>query len=335
MATLREVAERAGVSKSLVSAALNGNPHVRMRPAVRERVLRTVAEMNYVPNHAARSLSLARSGLVATVMPHLINPVYEDMLRGIQDAAEAAGYVVLLTEASRVKPGTDLLRRLIDEGRADGLLIRSPSTLEPFARLPWRKLPVVQLDAGTSTTQGTVRLDNAAGAAIATQHLIDLGHERIALIGGMRESHADRQRRRGYLMTLRAAGLTERRRWLRPDGYDPADGYRLTRELLTEGRIRPTAMVVTNSTTATGALAAAADLGVSVPDELSIIGLHDITPAKYLRPALTTVKMPIYELGTAGLGMLVGMIGGEPPGDLLVTDPAPQVISRESTAPPR
>lgn len=335
MATIRDVAEKAGVSKSVVSAALNGSSHVRMRPAVRERVLRIVAEMNYVPNHAARSLSLSRSGLVAAVMPHLINPVYEDMLRGIQDAAEESGYVVLLTESSRVRAGTDLLRRLIDEGRADGILIRSPATLAPFASRPLPKLPIVQLDAGASKTHGSVRLDNVAGAAKATQHLIDLGHERIALIGGIRDSYSDRQRREGFREALHAGGLTVRQRWIRQDGFTPEDGYRLTRELLTEGRVRPTAIVVTNSTTATGALAAAADLKLSVPGDLSIIGFHDITPAKYIRPALTTVKMPIYELGTVGLGMLITMINGQAPDDVLITDPLPHIIERESTGPPR
>lgn len=333
MTTMQDVARRAGVSKSVVSAVLNGSRHVRTSTAVRERVLRTVAEMNYVPNHAARSLRLARSGLVAAIISGMGNPVYGDMLRGIQDAAESLGYVLLLAEAQRVRPGTDLLRRLIDEGRADGFLVRSIGDLEPFSSLPRKKLPVVQLDAGPTTGQGAVRLDNEAGAVAATNHLIELGHERIGFVGGQRGYRPDTDRRRGFRAALKAAGGTYRPRWVRQDGFSPADGYRATRELLT-GKNLPTAMLVSNSTTATGALAAAADAGVAVPEELSIIGFHDIAMADYVRPALTTLRMPFYELGAAGQNLLVNMIGGGKAEDILMAEPTPQVILRESTAPP-
>src|SRR5690606_18938848 len=176
----------------------NGSRHVRTSAEVRERVLRTVAEMNYVPNHAARSLRLARSGLVAAVIPHLGNPVYADMLRGIQDAAESLGYVLILTEAYRVRPGSDLLRRLVDEGRADGFLVRSSHALQPFASMSRTKLPIVQLDAGRAARRAGVRLDNVAGARVATEHLLQLGHERLGFVGGLRDSGTDADRRRGF-----------------------------------------------------------------------------------------------------------------------------------------
>lgn len=330
---MEDVARRAGVSKSVVSAVLNGSRHVRTSTEVRERVLRTVAEMNYVPNHAARSLRLAKSGLVAAVISRLGNPVYADMLRGLQDAAESLGYVVILTEADRVRPGTDLLRRLIDEGRADGFLVRSPGALEPFSSMPRKKLPVVQLDTGRANGQGSVRLDNAAGAMVAANHLIELGHERIAFVGGQRDYSGNKDRRRGFRAALSEAGLAFRQRWVRQHGFAPADGYRAAREVLAD-KVRPTAMFVSNSTTATGVLAAASDAGVRVPDELSIIGFHDIAEADYARPALTTVRMPFYELGLAGQNRLVNMIGGAKAEDVLVTEPEPSVIPRGSTAPP-
>lgn len=333
MATMRDVAERAGVSKSVVSAVLNGSRYVRTSQSVRDRVLRAVEELDYTPNHAARSLRLARSGLVAAVIPRLSNPVYSEMLRGVQDAAEASGHVLILTEAERVQPGSDLLRRLIGEGRADGFLVRSPHALEPFASLPNAQLPVVQVEAGRSTKQGSVRLDNATGAFVATNHLIGLGHERIAFIGGVEGSWADKQRRSGFRQAHRQAGLSFRRRWIRPVGFAPNDGYQAVRAILTERPI-PTGIVMNNATTATGALAAAADAGVRVPDELSIIGFHDIAPADYTRPALTTVRMPFYELGVAAQEMLAKMITGAKPSDHLVDDPPPQVIERGSTAPP-
>ncbi|MEQ7011033.1 LacI family DNA-binding transcriptional regulator [Actinopolymorpha sp. B17G11] len=331
MTTLRDVAKRAGVSISVVSAVLNGSQYVRTSAAVRERVLRTVAEMNYVPNNAARSLRLSRSGLVAAIIPKLSNPIYEDMLRGIQDAAESSGYALILTEAQRVRPGSDLLRRLIGEGRADGFLVRSPRALEPFNTLPKRRLPVVQLDAGSTTRQGSVRLDNRNGAFVATTHLIELGHEQIAFIGGDKEHFAAKERRQGFRDALRIAGLTSRQRWIRPVGFSADDGYRATHEILTQPS-RPTAAVVNNSTTALGVLSAAADLGIPVPDDLSVIGYHDIPSAAHIRPALTTVRMPFYELGHAGQTMLASLINGDDPRDIVVNDPPPQIIERGSTA---
>jgi LacI family transcriptional regulator len=333
MTTLRDVAKRANVSISVVSAVLNGSRHVRTSAAVRDRVLRMVEELDYVPNHAARTLRLSRSGLVAAVIPTVSHPIYEHMLRGIQDAAESLGYVLILTEAARVRPGSDLLRRLIGEGRADGFLVRSPRVLEPFDSLPRRKVPVVQLDAGGTSKVGSVRFDNQAGALEATSYLIGLGHERIGLVGGEADSPPERQRHKGFREALRAGGLTCRRRWIQRVGYSPEAGYQAAREVL-DHPDRPTALLVNNSTTALGVLSAAADLGVAVPDELSVIGYHDISAAQYVRPALTTLRMPFYELGHAGQTMLAQLIDGERPHDIVVDDPPPQVIERGSTAPP-
>jgi LacI family transcriptional regulator len=332
MTTLRDVAKRADVSISVVSAVLNGSRHVRTSAAVRDRVLRTVAEMNYVPNHAARSLRLSRSGLVTAVIPRLSNQIYVDMISGIQDAAESSGYVLILTEAQRVQPGSDLLRRLIGEGRADGFLVRSPTALEPFGSMPKRKLPVVQLDGKGTSRQGSVQLDHRDGARAATQHLISLGHERIAFIGGQKDHAPVKDRRQGFRAALREAGLTCRPRWIQPVGYAIEDGYRAACETLSQ-RTRPTAILGNNSTTALGILSAAADLGIAVPNELSIIGYHDIPLAPHIRPALTTVRMPFYELGQAAQMLVASMIDGDEPRNIVIRQPAPQIIERGSTAP--
>ncbi|SEE96458.1 LacI family DNA-binding transcriptional regulator [Ruania alba] len=332
MTTLRDVAERAGVSVSVVSAVLNGSKHVRTSTAVRDRVLRTVDEMQYVPNHAARSLRLAKSGLVAGVIPQLGIPVYAEMLRGIQDAAEATGYVLILTEANRILPESNLLRKLVGEGRVDGLLLRSPHTFEVDMRSAKRQYSVVQLDHGhTTSDRGGVQLNHRRGARVATEHLLDLGHERLAFVGGTTGYFADDERRVGFREALTDAGHDVREEWICPVGFAPTDGYEVARTLL-KTKKRPSAMLVSNSTTATGVLGAAADAGIRVPEDLSVIGYHDVEAAAFTRPALTTLKMPFYELGYAGQSALAAMIDGGARVDEVIDDPAPRVIVRGSTA---
>ena len=172
-----------------------------------------------------------------------------------------------------------------------------------------------------------------AGARVATEHLLSLGHTHVGLIGGIPASDIARRREEGYRAALHHAGLRRREAWIRRLGHGPEPAARAMESLLSVGP-RPTAVVVTNVNGAIGALTVARSLGIRVPEELSIVAFHDQWMAAHTWPPLTTVKMPYYELGMQAVRSLTSQLAGEPARDLVVTDPPPQLLLRASTATP-
>ncbi|WP_154792188.1 LacI family DNA-binding transcriptional regulator [Occultella kanbiaonis] len=329
MATVKSIAAAVGVSPSVVSAVLHGSKHVRVSESTRERVQRAVDEAGYVPNHAARALRLQRTGVLAMVLPKLENPVYHRLVDGIYDAADAHGYSVLLGDGIRVTSGSLMLQRLVGGGQVDGTLIRPASTMSPglLAEIRAGGAPIVILD-GVSERDHWVAVQDELGAHVATRHLIDKGHERIAYLG---QTRYQQERVDGYRRALREAGLPT------PDAYvfhsqqGPHDGYEVFGALLALDP-RPTAVLVNNSTTAVGVLAAVSDAGLRMPDDLAMIGFHEIAIAADLRPSLTTLEMPLYELGRVGVELMHAALTGEPVESRRITEPLPRVIERQSTA---
>ena len=184
-ATLRDVAKLAGVSISVVSRELNGDPVLRARGETRQRIQEAAKELGYTPSHAARSLRLARAFAIGLLVPDVTNPIYDRLIRGIDDAADELGYQVLLGRTERLETGSDFLRRLVGEGRVDGFLVqrRDETDAHEFAHLIEGRAPVVLVNSRGSQ-RGSAVLDDAAGARLATEHLLELGHRDIALIGG-------------------------------------------------------------------------------------------------------------------------------------------------------
>jgi LacI family transcriptional regulator len=308
--TLSEIARRAGVSVSVVSRLLNGDPQVRTRDETRERVLQIAKELRYTPNHAGRALRLARTKALALIVPDVSTPLFADVLAGAQDAADEAECTLLLGRSDRISDGSDTLRRLVAND-ARFVLVTS--------RTPGRR--------------GSVVLDDVAGARVATEHLLSLGHTKIGLVSGVETSDIARRREEGYRSALHDAGLRRREQWTRRLGHGPATAA-LAIESLMATEPRPTAVVVTNVNGAIGALTAVRALGISVPHDLSIVAYHDQWMAAHTWPPLTTVKMPYYEVGFQAVLSLTSQLAGGPAQDIVVRDPAPELVLRGSTAPP-
>lgn len=330
---MRDVAKHAGVSVSAVSAVINGSRYVRMTPQTRERVLDAIKATKYVPNHAARTLRLARSGVIAVIIPKISNPVFEEMLRGVQDAADELNNVVLLGDSDRVRPGSNLLDRLTTHGRVDGFLLFPSTTIDvkTIAELTERNVPVVVLAYSDAYSAATVGVDDARGFELATRHLIELGHTRIGFLGGLPDTHVSR-REEGYRRALREAGIRRRPEWTQQEGFT-AQGAADALTSILELTKRPTALVVNNVTTAIGVLASAHDRGIDIPGDLSIVAYHDIPLAATIRPALTCVRMPMYEVGNRGIRMLARLLDGNTLEHHIIEEPAPELIVRSSTAP--
>ena len=334
--TQADVAERAGVSISVVSRELSGDPELRARPETRERIHRAVRELGYTPSHAARSLRLARAFAVGVIVPDLNNPIYNELVRGIDETAEKLGYHVLMSRTEHMEPGADFLRKLAGEGRVDGFLIqrRDETDQRDFAALAEAGgRPIILMNARWSRHGSVVHDDEGAGR-MATQHLLDLGHRDIALIGGDPHSHTAAARQRGYLQAIHGAGMRKRSAWVLERPYEPEAGREAMIELCTRFRRRPTSVVVANIHAAIGAMLGAREVGLKIPEQLSIVAVHDWWISDYTRPTLTTVRMPQRALGREAMRLLHQRLEGMPAEDITITEPAPQLIQRESTAPP-
>ncbi len=334
--TQADVAELAGVSVSVVSRELAGDPALRARPETRRRIQRAAEALAYTPSHAARSLRLSRAFAIGLIVPDLTSPIYDPLIRGIEDAAEELGYHVLMGRAEHIEPGADFLLRLAGEGRADGFLVQRRDETDQRDFTPLTEAgehPVVLINSRASRP-GSVVHDDATGARIATEHLLGLGHRDIALISGDAHSHTGRAREAGYVQAIHGAGMRKRSAWILRRSYEPESGREAVHELCTAGRRRPTGIVLANMNAAIGALRGARELSLKVPEQLSIVAIHDWWAADYMRPALTTVRMPQYELGREAMLMLHLRLAGERPRDVVVTEPAPLLVERESTAPP-
>jgi LacI family transcriptional regulator len=336
MATLTEIAKRAGVSVSLASRVLNGDPTVRAREETRQRVVQVARELNYSANHAGRALRLARSKAIALIIPGVGSPLFADLFAGATEAAEAADYTVLIGRSDRVTTGSDTLRRLVGEGRVDGFVLQRSDDLSDQAleNLVANDARIVLVTSRTPGRRGSVVLDDVAGAKMATEHLVALGHTRIALIGGVPSSDIGRRREQGYTLALHEAGLRRREGYVRRTGYTPAIAAAEVQSLA-EMAPRPTGIVVANVNGAIGALTALRRSGINVPGEMSVIAYHDEWVAEHTWPPLTTVKMPYYEVGAQAVRSLIAQLGGAAAEDIVVRDPPPQLMARSSTAPPQ
>lgn len=329
-ARISDVAARAGVSPSLVSRVLNDDPRLRVRPETRAQVLQAVRELDYVPSSAAASLRRNRADALGLVLERVTNPVFADLVHGAEEAATELGCGLLLLDGEEVTRNPGFLGEVVKSRRVDGLLLQGgygpdAEVLQRFAA----EIPSVIVNSpGTDVASG-VSLQDTAATALATQHLIELGHREIAFITGDPGSSSD-ARQRGYESALEAAGHEPRTELVLGGGWQPQAGRRAVRSF-----VRPsapvTAVVAASSVVALGALSALAEAKIRVPEDVSVVGIHDPWFAPYLNPPLTTVALPLRELGRqAVLQLMTHLESGKPP-DIEITEPHPRLVVRAST----
>lgn len=332
MVTLQDVADAAGVSRSVASRVLTGDTRARVSEATRARVRSAAAELRYVPSHRARALRFRRSGAIGLIVPDVTNAVFADMLGGVQERAQEAGMSVLLGQVDPPPSGQGRLRELVAGGRVDGVLLQRREDLDDdaLAQILGDDVPLVLINSRLPDRRGSVVLDDVAGARLATRHLVDLGHERIGHLAGVPHHDTAVRRHQGYLDAMADAGLAVVQEWVVRAGWEAQPGAAAARRIL-GGPERPTALVVSSVNAAVGAVSALGRAGVRVPEDMSVVTLLDTWVAETWNPALTTVRMPMRSLGRAACGVLIEHLGGAPLPDLVVSDPAPQLVVREST----
>src|SRR3954469_11202758 len=235
MATLGDVAARAGVSISAVSRVLSNAPSARVSDATRERIMEAARDLQYRPNFAGRALKSARTQVIGLVVPDLTNALFTELMHGAEDEAAAHKYTVLLGRADDVRPGGDVIARLIGEGRVDGMGVQVGDGVPPagLGELLGSPAPSVLITSASPGHVGSVALDDEAGARIATEHLLALGHERVALANGLPRSFTAKRRRIGYKRAMAEAGLEVPRGYETRLGYTERNGRAALHRLLT------------------------------------------------------------------------------------------------------
>ena len=332
--TAHDVAARAGVSQPTVSLVLSRNPHARIAPETRERVLRAASELGYRANLVARGLKGSRSYALGLLVPDIRNPFFVDVMSGAERVATAAGYALLLSEQqiATIDAQLETMRsRLID-----GVLIDAVGA----ASLPENALEglnVVLIDEPPSERWPGVASDALGAGRLAAEHLLALGHRRVAFVGPATDIHGTRMRERGFIQALRAAGITLESAYLRRVPATTAGGRAAMRALLTlRPDQKPTAVFCGNDLLAVGALKECSTSGVRVPDDLSIVGCDDVELARLVTPELTTVAVPARELGARAARLLLAAIEGKAARASLAARPlAVSLVTRGSSGPPR
>lgn len=343
--SIYEVARIAGVSVATVSRVLNGKGPVRQDTS--RRVLQAVESLGYVPHSAARSLSTRRTMNIGVLLPEVHGEFFSEIVRGIDLAARAAGYHVLVSGSHSDLAETAAVLNAL-HGRTDGLILMTPGAGADWLRrnLP-RRLPAVLLNhSGEGTGHGgdhdSIQVDNRRGALLAVEHLLSLGHRRIAMLSGPPGNDDAAERLAGYREALAAAGLAPDPALELPGDFAEESGYRaglalagvsLVGATLVDLAPRPTAVFAANDAMAIGCLAALREQGLDVPGDVSLAGFDDIPIARYLTPALTTVSVAIADLGGRAMERLLAVIaaGREVPARQDVITPTLKV--RASTAP--
>jgi LacI family transcriptional regulator len=301
--TIREVASHAGVSVATVSRALNRSGPVREE--TRRRVEAAVKALDYHPNSAARSLITRRTRMLGVLLPDLHGEFFSELIRGLDQAAQAAGYHLLVSSSH--DNATDLDAALQGmHGRLDGLIVMAPKVGGAvLSQLLPTHIPLVLLNSADADLEcDALRIDSFGGARDMVQHLVSHGHRRIAFINGPEENFDAQERLRGYRAGLEAAGLCPDPLLEVPGDFAGSGGHAGAISLLAV-RPPPTAIFAANDAMALGALSALREAGVAVPGRMALAGFDDISSARYASPPLTSVRGPIGQLAARAVTRLV------------------------------
>lgn len=296
MPTIKDVARHAGVSITTVSRILNNQPYVAEE--LRQRVLKSIDELGYRPSRVAQRLRATASSLVGVIFSDIANPFYIESLRGIEQVLSQHGMSVLIGNANSDPKREEAFIHLMQMEGVAGLIIAPTKEDSPvLAHTSDLGLPVVVIDRRMVNMQvDAVLADNFKGSWLAIQHLVQLGHQRIAVVSGPLHLTSGRERYTGYLQAMSDVSLPVENSFTRFGDYRQASGYTLTRELLNLSD-PPTALFVANNQMTIGALNAIHEAGWTIPDDIAVIGFDDLSWAISLNPPLTTVAQPTFEIG--------------------------------------
>ena len=334
MATIKDVAARAGVSISTVSHVLNHTR--RVSEDATRNVLEAVAALNYAPNSVARSLKVNHTRTIGLLVTASANPFFAEVIRGVEDYCFNQGYsLILCNTENRLERQRHYLRMLMEK-RVDGLLVICTDIDAEIQALlrSYQSVPQVVMDWGGQCDFANVINDNVRiGAYLAGQYLVSQGHRELVCITGQLSKQTTQQRLDGVRDALAEAGLSLAEENILEGDYEMQSGFDAMQQLLTRPE-KPTAVFAFDDPMAIGAICAATQAGFRVPEDISIVGYDDVEMARFSSPPLTTIRHPKAELGQLAVELLVSRVRNK---ELTVEalNVQPELVVRNSVAPPR
>lgn len=315
--TQRQIAEEAGVSRTTVSLVLNNVPDVRVSPETRQRILKVARRLNYYPNATARRLASGKTRTIGLVWHRGPNPTYRDaflpgLLQGATRAAHKYGYHVLFRPIEPDEPDSNYVE-LARSHHIDGFILSGPrSDDQHLLKLHEERFPIVLHGQMPGTDILSVDIDNVYGAKTAVNHLLSLGHKDIGIITNAPLVYtASQQRLDGYYQALEKAGISKNKNLVQEGNFDGESGQ-VAMEKLLSCKPNPTAIFVASDMVAMGALKAIRDHELRIPEDIAVIGFDDISAARFVTPALTTVRVPTFGLGWSAAEILIRLIEQDP-----------------------
>ncbi|PPA70821.1 LacI family DNA-binding transcriptional regulator [Jeotgalibacillus proteolyticus] len=303
MVKMIDVAKRANVSTATVSRVLR-NPE-SVKELTREKVMQSIAELNYQPNVLARHFRRSKTNTILVIVPNIANTIFSQMVQGIEETAVQNNYRVLLGNSNRnVEKEYDFLD-LLRQRHVDGMiLLSSRIDIDTLNELTAQFPVVLASEYLNNMSISTVRIDNRKHGKEAAAHLLSLGHKRVAHISGGLNNRISFDRQDGYLDALTEHGLKRDNRLIREGDFTFTSGYNQMQELLSL-RDRPTALFAASDEMAMGAIKAAKEKGINVPEDLAVVGFDNIRFSSFFEPGLTTVAQPAVEMGSASMELLL------------------------------
>ena len=329
MTTIHDVAKRAGVAPITVSRVINNSGYASVE--TRRRVEEAAAELGYIPNRMASGLRTKRSNTIALVLTDITNPFFTTVARGVEDTASEAGYTVTFCNSDENAEKEKRYLDLLIQQQVDGiLLVPAHGTADMIDYVQKHGTPVVVLDRRLPEIKSdVVRCDSEGGAYKLLRLLLELGHERIGLLGGPEGASTAEDRKAGYRRAMSEAGQDVVDLEL-CGAFTQASGYEMANEAIAKTP-RPTALFAANNFIAIGALKAMLDSKLSVPEDIALVGFDDLPPALITFPFLTVAAQPAYEMAQKGTELLLArMGGGEPEGYQEIVLPTELIVRRSS-----
>lgn len=304
MPTIHDVAKRAGVGSITVSRVINNSGYIRSE--TRERVQKAIAELGYVPNTLARSLRSRRTNTVALMVTDITNPFFTTLARGVEDAANEAGYTVFFCNTDESAEKEERYLKVLLQKQVDGLLlVPTQKSMKTIQQILKHGTPVVVLDRRISDVEvDIVRCDSIQGAYDLTNYLVSLGHRQIGVMSGAVGVSTADDRVAGYQKALIENGIAVDERFIFRGGFTPDSGYVMTKQAICLP-LRPTALIATNNFITIGAMKALQEVGMEVPEDMALAGFDDLPPAIVTFPFFTVVSQPAYEMGTQAMRLLL------------------------------
>jgi LacI family transcriptional regulator len=331
--TIKQIAERAGVSTATVSYAINNSSGVS--PEVRERILGIVRELKFHPNAVARGLRTKKTKTVGMIIPDITNPFFPGLVRGAEDVLRAAGHTLIVGNSDSDAAKEDEYYRTFSARQVEGLLIIASSAArspEYLLHHDLKATPVVFIDRPYRDVRtDAVAADNSAGSFQAVRHLLDQGHRRIAIITGPLQLVNARLRLQGYKRALVASQVKAEPLFIREGRYDAESGFEQTKALL-ELKNRPTAVFVSNAPMTFGCLRALREFGVQCPEELALVSFDDAEWFELTKPSVSGVAQNAYQIGAVAGQILARRIAGQLTGPPRRRFLKTRLVIRESSA---